>query len=96
MVINSKFNYDDKHIKFQVFEEAKTARVDCLVRASNDDRNWRWPDKRDVVCYLFTKIICEVQPPLPNGSFCRGNPLYSFSKDTMNTIKTAFERSTSS
>ena len=82
--------------KFQVFEATKTALVTCMVRASNEDRNFRWPDEVDEVCYPFKNILREIEPPLPNGSFCRGNPLYSFSKDAMNTIRRAFESSTSS
>ena len=40
--------------------------------------------------YPLEDIICKVEPPVPNGSLYRGEPILSFSADAYKKIVNAY------
>ena len=62
-----------------------------MIRCLTDDNNFRWPDRDDILEYSLDDVLCTIDPPQPNGNFCRGNPVLSFTTDTIAMIREAYE-----
>ena len=64
--------------------------VICMKRCLVEENNFRWPKKEDVLEYPLVDLLCAIDPPFLNGNFCRDDPVFSFSAESIENIKIAF------
>ena len=61
----------------------------CFCQSAN--LFWR-PSNDDVLQYPDEDILCVIEPPSPNGSFYRDEPILMFSGETLAKILAAYQR----
>jgi len=67
---------------YQVMDDAIS--VSCMEYAAAPDRNsFKWPTKEDILPYVTSDILCQIDAPIPINQ--RG--YYSISSDDMSKIE---------
>ena len=63
-------------------------------------RDFQWPKKEDVLEYPVVDVLCTIDPPFPNGNFCRVDPVFfifrRIDREYQNCLRTISRRINSS